>query len=273
MVERGGDQRVVESFVEQLFHVAFKRRPELLRGALVQAARHDAREGLGQRGFDRRVDVVSDPIVEQGATKRRLVAAEQCVHEHAGCGHALHIRGCPNAKSQPKAGVVGCGGHFDHLVHANDGRLQADCTRCKRRFASCHALLVCRFLFCGHRREVALVEPGQHRVYVEVAVEHDACVVGAVVAAVLVEEGLARQRWDGCRRAARLEAIRGVGEERGLQRVKHHRVRVRKRAFHLVEDDAVVHEGRLAAARHTRAGTASVAIAACLATVRFTVFV
>ena len=105
------------------------------------------------------------------------------------------------------------------------------------------------------------------------------------MAAVLVEEGLARQRWDGCRRAARLKAIRGVGEERGLQRVKHHRVRIRKRAFHLVEDDAVVHEGRVgsaavavrralvAAARHTRAGTASVAIAACLATVRFTVFV
>ena len=58
----------------------------------------------------------------------------------------------------------------------------------------------------------------------------------------LFEELFVGQRWDVPRGAARLECIGRVGEQRFLQLVVQDRSCIGQRAFHLVEDNAVVYE-------------------------------
>ena len=99
-------------------------------------------------------------------------------------------------------------------------------------------------LLVGDGGQVAFVEEGQHAVQVEIAVQREVAVVQAVVAAVLLQELLVGEVGDGARRAARLEAVGRVGEQRRLQLVVEHRVRIGQGALHLVVHHAVEHEFR-----------------------------
>ena len=184
-----------------------------------------------------------------------------------GAGHRLGVQGCELR--------VGGNAHRHHIV----GRSATALAELRRRYehvardaafrcrdgagpqrleASGCPLLVELALLGGDGHEVAFVQELERMVDVQVAVEDDVAVVGAVVAPMLVEVGLVGERRDGLRRAARLERVARAGEQCRLHLVVQDRVRVRERALHLVEHHAVVDQGGLVRAERSRVALAVV---------------
>ena len=140
---------------------------------------------------------------------------------------------------QAHAGVLGGGVHGAAHAQGAHRRLSGQRAGAQRRVSRRRARRIAGRRLVGRRREVALVQKREHAVQVQIAVEREVAVVRAVVARVLLQEPLVGEVGDGARRAAGLEAVGRVGEERRLQLVVEHGVRVGERAFHLVVHHAV----------------------------------
>ena len=222
---------VVERAVRKLRKHSRKRWPQVLAGAFLKAFRlHDGKglqHGVGHVGHD----VAGEVLVEQRALRRCLVRAEDRVEQDIHRDHALPVGGGPRHKADRAAGVLERRLHGCLVPKRRHRRLQLK--RVRRVFGA---------RLGGTGRKIALVEEGEEALGIHVPVEHDLRVGQVVVAAVGVEELLVGKRRDGGGLAARLEAVRRVGEQRGRKLVVENRLRVGERAFHLVVHHAVVSE-------------------------------
>ena len=190
--------------------------------------------------------VVGQAGVQQRALHGRLVAAHERVQQDVHRHEARALGSVAYDVAPARAGVLGGRVHDAHHVLGHHGRLGLQGVRLERRPAGCRALGSAGGLLVGHGGEVLPVQERQHAVQIHVAVQREVAVVQPVVARVLVQELLIGQVGDGTRRTARLEAVGRVGEQRRLQLVVEHGVRVGERALHLVVHHAVEHELRLA---------------------------
>ena len=207
---------------------------EALQGAF--RARRDAPqlqhgEGLRDGVGHERLHVGRQPRIEQRALERRLVRPGDGVQQYVGRHHALALGRVAQHEAQGAARVLGRGGHGAPHAPGHHGALHGQRVRVERAAVG-----------LGQGRQVLAVEEAQEALGVQVAVERDVAVVGPVVAVVAVQVRLVGERGDGRWRAARLEAVGGVGEQRGRKRVVEHRLRVGQRALHLVVHHAVVHQ-------------------------------
>ena len=222
---------VVERAVRKLRKHTRKRRSQALGGAFLKAfCLHDGKRlqhGVGHVGDD----VAGEVLVEQRALRRRFVRAEDRVEQDVHCDHALSVRSGSRHEADRAAGVLGRRLHGRLVPERHDGRLQLK--RVRRTIGACLG---------GIGREIALVEESEEPLDIHVPVEHDLRVGQVVVAAVGVEELLVGKRRDGGGLAARLEAVRRVGEQRRRKLVVENRLGVGERAFHLVIHHAVVGE-------------------------------
>ena len=222
---------VVERAVCKLRKHSRKRRSQALASAFLKALRlHDGKglqHGVGHVGHD----VAGEVLVEQCALRRRLIRAEDRVEQDVHRNHALPVGGSPRHKTDRTTGVLGRRLHGRLVPERRHGRLQLKRVRC-----------VLGARLGGTGREIALVEEGEEALGIHVPVEHDLRVGQVVVAAVGVEELLVGKRRDGGGLAARLEAVRRVGEQRRRKLVVENRLGVGERAFHLVVHHAVVSE-------------------------------
>ena len=235
-------ERAVEPSVGQLAQRFLHDRAETLGTAFLQSAQLDDRERLQQRVGEERRSVGRQPRVQQGALERRLVRACDGVDEDVHGRHARALARVADDVAQPGARVLGRGSHVPLHAQRAYGRLLAQLVGAERRALGADARR--GRLLVGDGGQVAFVEEGQHAVQVEFAVQREVAVVQAVVAAVLLQELLVGEVGDGARRAARLEAVGRVGEQRRLQLVVQHRIRIGQRALHLVVHHAVQHEAR-----------------------------
>ena len=227
-VREGGERLVDDGF-------------EALGRAFGEPFELDDREGLQKRVSVEGLRVVGEARVEQRALERRLVASHHRVDEDVDGHHARALARLADHVAERHARILRRGGHAAHHAARLDGGLQIERVRVEPAVPR-----VAGGLLVGDGGEVRLVQKREHRVEVDVAVEREVAVVQAVMAAMLFEEALVGEVGDGARRAARLEAIGRVGEERRLQLIVEHRVRIGERPFHLVVHHAVEDEARRA---------------------------
>ena len=200
---------------------------ETVRRTFVRAAHEEQRDRLRLRIHEIGRNVAAEFLVEQTALERRLVAAHERVEQDVAGEHAFEIVRLPDHVAGADASVFRSGVHrHDGIEHA-DGLLRADGVRRGLRART-------------RDGQIAFIQEAEHLVCIDRAVQDDERIIQAVVARMRVEEAFVGKRRNGARMSARLERVAGVREERMVHLAHKHAFRVGQRAFHLVEDDAVV---------------------------------
>ena len=227
-------QLAIESSLDEAPGLGFHDGAQLLGGTGPGAPQGHHGEGLGH-GIGHVPDgIVGDARVEQRPFQGRLVGPHDGVHQNVGGHDALALGGAPDDEAHGGAGVLRRGGHGHDHRRGGHGSLQPKGVDVQRPA-----------LFRGQGSQVPLVQKAEEAVGIQVAVQDDVGVVGTVVAPMVLEESLVSERRDGCRRAAGLEAVGRVREQRRRESVVEHGIRLGERALHLVVHHAVHHKARI----------------------------
>ena len=193
----------------------------------MRAAHIEQRDRLRLRIHEIGRNVAAEALVEQAALERRLVAAHERVEKDVAGEHAFEIVRLPDHVAGADAGVFRSGVHrHDGIEHAGR-RLRADGVRRGLRART-------------RDGQIAFIQEAEHLVGIDRAVQDDERIIQAVVARMRIEEAFVGKRRNGARMPARLERVAGVRKERMVHLAHEHAFRVGQRAFHLIEDDAVV---------------------------------
>jgi hypothetical protein len=180
---------------------------------------------------EHRAEVVGEVGVEDAPLERGLVGAAEGIEQHVDGEHARAVGGGSQHVGQADRRVRGSGRHADLAPCGAHRGLELE--------------LVGRAGVARLCRVEALVNEGQLAVYVKVAIENRVAVGQGVVARMVVQELLVGEGGDLAGVAARLVGVCRVREQGCREGLVEDVVGIGERAFHLVEDHAVVGERRV----------------------------